>query len=150
MKKTFLIFLLSILMFSCSIEPKPIEYGLDNCSYCKMTIVDEQHAAQIVTQKGRAYNFDAIECMIDYRREYLEQPVALYLVTTFGEPGKLTNAVKAEFLVSPELPSPMGGNLTAFQSHEKAAEAKSKYPGRVLDWEELFVNYQSKNMDSLK
>ncbi|MDX1471385.1 MAG: hypothetical protein R3213_07795, partial [Flavobacteriaceae bacterium] len=89
MKETILIFLLSIFMFSCSIEPKPIEYGLDNCSYCKMTIVDEQHAAQIVTQKGRAYNFDAIECMIEYRREYLDQPVALYLVTTFGEPGKL-------------------------------------------------------------
>ncbi|MCB0620489.1 MAG: hypothetical protein KDC41_17650, partial [Saprospiraceae bacterium] len=51
------------LFLACRPAPQPIEYGSDLCDYCKMTIVDRQHAAEAVTGKGRAYRFDAIECL---------------------------------------------------------------------------------------
>ena len=46
--------LLSVcLLMACSQEPKPIEYGTDACHFCRMTIVDKVHGAEIVTDKGK-------------------------------------------------------------------------------------------------
>ena len=41
--------LLLLLTTGCKVEPKPIAYGKEGCHFCSMTIVDQQHAAQIVT-----------------------------------------------------------------------------------------------------
>ena len=39
---------------ACSVEPVEINYGEDACEFCKMNIVDKQHAAELVTPKRRA------------------------------------------------------------------------------------------------
>ena len=57
--------LLSFFMVSCKIEPQPIEYGKDQCNFCVMNIVDQNHSAQYVTKKGKQFKFDAIECMVN-------------------------------------------------------------------------------------
>ncbi|MDH5605047.1 MAG: hypothetical protein OEY51_13950, partial [Cyclobacteriaceae bacterium] len=49
---------------SCTPKPEEIKYGEDLCHFCSMAIVDDKFSAQYVTKKGRAYKFDAIECMI--------------------------------------------------------------------------------------
>ena len=64
LKKVSLITLLW-LFYSCNISPKAINYGADGCHYCKMTIVETTHAAQIVTKKGKPYKYDAIECLLN-------------------------------------------------------------------------------------
>lgn len=134
MKALYLI-LICALLVSCEIAPKPIEYGSDNCQYCKMTIVDRQHASEIVTEKGRAYKFDAIECMINYDKEYLDQPVAMYLVSDFDDPGELIDATTATYLISPKISSPMNANLSAFNSREAANRAKTEFGGETYSWE---------------
>ena len=53
--KRYLMAVLMLLFFSCNVSPKPIEYGSDGCHYCKMTIVDKVHAAEMVTKKGKVY-----------------------------------------------------------------------------------------------
>ena len=45
------------MLLACSVEPKPINYGRDACHFCKMTIVDNQHAAEIITLKGKAFKY---------------------------------------------------------------------------------------------
>jgi len=54
MKKLFLYFILSglFLFTGCKVEPEPINYGKDQCHFCKMNIVDKQHAAQSSTQQA--------------------------------------------------------------------------------------------------
>ena len=42
-----------LITVSCKVEPDEIEYGKDGCHFCKMTIVDNQHAAELVTAKGK-------------------------------------------------------------------------------------------------
>ena len=73
-----LITVLSLLLLfaACSPQPRPIEYGTDLCDFCRMTIVDKQHAAELVTDKGRVYKFDAIECMVNYleQNDKIESP----------------------------------------------------------------------------
>jgi copper chaperone NosL len=137
MKSTLFYIVLALLFVSCAVEPKPIQFGVDACHYCKMTIVDRQHAAQFVTEKGRAYSFDAIECMLHEDAENNEQPVALYLITDFNNPGTLIDATTATYLVSPELPSPMGANLSGFASEVEAEGIQEEYSGSLFDWEAI-------------
>ena len=39
-------------LISCNIKPQKIAYGEDICHYCKMNIVDDRHASEIITKKG--------------------------------------------------------------------------------------------------
>ena len=122
---------------ACGIEPKPIAYGHDLCHYCSMTIVERGHAAQIVTQKGRAYSFDAVECMVNHLHGQAGQPPALTLVTDFDRPGTLIDAEGATYLIGPDIPSPMGANLTAFGTEAGARTASAAPSDLVLDWAAL-------------
>lgn len=137
MKPFILMLFVSVLVSACDIKPQPINYGSDNCQYCNMTIVDQHHAAEIVTDKGRAYKFDAIECMINYNKEHPDKQAALYLINDFKDPGKLIDATKASYLVSPKISSPMGENLSGFKSNEVAQQTKDDYTGDLFDWEAI-------------
>lgn len=137
MKSTFSLCFLALVFTACEVKPQKINYGNDNCQYCNMTIVDRQHASQIVTTKGRAYKFDAIECMLNYHTEHTDQPVAMYLVNDFKNPSELIDAKTATFLISPEISSPMGANLSAFNSEKNAQKTQAEYSGKLYDWESL-------------
>jgi len=132
-----ILLLLSPLLIACQIEPSPIEYGKDACVYCKMNIVDKQHAAEIVTEKGKAYKYDAIECMILDIHERDEKEIALFLITDYENPGKLVDATKASYLISENLPSPMGANLTGFHSKSEAEVKHTEKGGTLYTWDEL-------------
>ncbi|NBG66448.1 nitrous oxide reductase accessory protein NosL [Acidiluteibacter ferrifornacis] len=138
MKKTVLIFaILTVVLSACSISPQPINYGKDGCSFCKMTIVDKQHGAQIVTEKGKAFKFDAIECLLNYNNQNQEQQVALFLINDFNGSGDLIDATKATYLISENIPSPMGAYLSGFESQQKAVEIQQENGGELFNWEEL-------------
>ena len=115
--------LLVALVSSCDRGPQPIIYGEDACDFCRMTIVDQQHAAQVVTQKGRAYKYDAIECMINDLKKWDKPEVKHYLVADYKNPGVLTNAVEANYLISEAIPSPMGAVLSAFAEESTRQKA---------------------------
>ncbi len=122
---------------ACNPGPKPITYGEDGCSFCQMTIVDKQHAAQLVTEKGKNYKYDAIECMINDLNKWDKPPVETYLVADYANPGILTNAVTASYLISEEIPSPMGAYLSAFASESERNKTHHTTGGDKLDWEQL-------------
>jgi len=139
MKNYFLLLMMmgSFWLFSCSVEPKPIEYGSDACSFCKMTIVDKQHATEIVTSKGKALKYDSIECMMRDLKNHKEDEIALFLVTDFVQAGKLIDARKATYLVSENIPSPMGANLSAFKNRDEAEKVRKEETGELFSWSEL-------------
>ena len=85
---------------SCKVEPKPIEYGQDQCNYCEMNIVDKTHAAQYVTKKGKQFKFDSIECMVNDLQEKDEEELAFILIADYGDPGKMIGAKTAFYLIS--------------------------------------------------
>jgi len=102
-----------------------------------MNIVDKQHAAEIVTHKGKPFKYDAIECMMRDILERDESSIALFLMTDYFTPGKLVDATKATYLISENLPSPMGANLTGFQSKSKAKDVHKEKGGTLYSWSEL-------------
>ncbi|MCM4157874.1 nitrous oxide reductase accessory protein NosL [Gramella sp. AN32] len=132
--------IITLLFISCEVSPQPINYGKEACEYCKMTVVDKHHASQLVNTKGKAYNFDAIECMINYSEENKETVYQLYMINDFKKPGTLINAKTATYLISPEISSPMGANLSAFKSLKTAENAQKEFQGALFSWESL-LNY---------
>ncbi|MDT7827463.1 nitrous oxide reductase accessory protein NosL [Pricia sp. S334] len=129
--------ILLLVLASCKVEPEPIAYGSDVCHYCSMTIVDRQHAAQYVTEKGRAYKFDAIECMLNDLKNTGYDEIGLLLVNDFSHPGELIDATQATYLISANISSPMGENLSAFSSEKAAAMVQSEQSGELFTWLEL-------------
>ncbi len=145
MKKIFVLFALTAVLFiGCKVAPEPIDYGSDTCHYCSMTIVDRQHAAQLVTKKGKVFKFDASECMINYLKEADAIEVAMFLVNDYNAPGELINATTSTYLISQGIPSPMGEFLTAFENKEDAERAKDRHGGDLFVWKELRSRFENK------
>ena len=132
------------LLSACQPKPKPINFGNEACSYCSMTIIDRQHASQLVTEKGKVYSFDAIECML--RSDLLGDPVemAFLLCNDYMEPGVWIDATQATFLISERVPSPMGAYLSGFTSIEAAQQIDAGATAEYLSWDELYARYQAK------
>lgn len=138
------LFLVSLFLFSCSVEPIPINYGKDACHFCKMNIVDQQHGAEIVTKKGKVYKYDAIECMLQDLKNIEVNKIALFLVNTYDQPINLIDATQAIYMKCEAMPSPMGAFLTAFSTQQEALKIKELKGGDIFDWNELNHNYTEK------
>ena len=143
---TVLVALTIVISWSCSVEPQPINYGSDACEFCKMTIVENRWAAEIVTDKGKAYKYDAIECMMNYmnRNEISSDGLALLLVDDYSQPGVLIDATKATYIRSEAIPSPMGAFLSAFNNKDAAEKTVAEKGGEVFDFNELKSRYEVK------
>ncbi|WP_223034935.1 nitrous oxide reductase accessory protein NosL [Hanstruepera marina] len=140
--KQYLVLLFIVFLVSCNVSPKPIDYGNDGCHFCKMTIVDKLHAAEIVTKKGKIYKFDATECMINFRDEFDTSEIKLYLSNNYSEPEELIDATQATFLISKNVPSPMGAFLSAFKSRGEAQKVQSEKEGTLYTWQELLTHFK--------
>src|SRR5688572_47555 len=92
--------LCSAVIASCSTQPEPIQFGKDQCHFCKMTLMDNKFGAELVTQKGKVYKFDDIKCMMSYYHSGHE-PTDNFVhkvVVDFAKPGKLIDATAASFI----------------------------------------------------
>ncbi len=129
---------LLLLATACSQEPAEVHYGSDECAHCKMMITDEQFAAQIVTDKGKVYKFDAIECMAVYdQQNESELEGAIRYVSDYNNPGNWLDAEEAQFVKSEVVNSPMGESLLGFSSQKEAQEHVNEKPGKLMNWAEV-------------
>ncbi len=143
MKLTNFLLSLFLIIFISACKPKPrdINYGEDICTFCKMTVVSKQHAAEVVSQKGKVYTFDAIECMINYVQKE-ETEFGHLLVNDYLDPGELKDAHNCQYLISENLPSPMGAFLSAFSNKEDAQKMQEERSGKLYDWESLNQHFK--------
>ncbi|MGB5556267.1 MAG: nitrous oxide reductase accessory protein NosL, partial [Flavobacteriaceae bacterium] len=82
------------------------------------------------------------ECMMNHLKEIDNSTVALFMVNDYMEPGELIDATKATYLISKNIPSPMGEFLSAFSSREEAERALASNQGELFTWEELQVRFE--------
>jgi len=135
-------FIGSLILSSCGVSPKKINYGTDHCNFCDMTVVDKTHSAEYVTKKGKVFMFDAIECMVrEINKNQNEEDLAFILVADYENPGELVDARESTFLICKEIKSPMGAYLSAFYSKDKALATKSELGGDIYNWDELKAKF---------
>lgn len=137
--KKFCLILVTVLIFSCSKTPEPINYGKDMCSFCQMTVVTKTHASQLVTGKGKQYKFDAIECMINFLEDKQDLiPESQLLIANYSAPGTMIDAKTANYAITSQINSPMGANLTGFASLELAKKTITNTDANFYDWNGIF------------
>jgi copper chaperone NosL len=128
----------SLLLFSgCDPEPEPIQFGSEECSYCRMMITEPQFASQLLNRQGRSYKFDSIECMAAFDQANVPDEginVHSHWVPDFTTGEEWLRVEDAHFLHSETLRSPMGLYLTAYSSLNTAQEFRDEYRGEILDW----------------
>lgn len=125
----------------CSDGPRTVHPGTDLCHHCHMTVSEEGFASQLVTDRGRSYVFDSIECMAEFIGQdgVPRDQVRSLWVTDFSEPGAWIRAEDARFLRSTQLRSPMGMGLSAHASDDAARPIRSGFGGELLSWDEVLL-----------
>lgn len=138
-------FTLSIFLLSCGgNKPESIIIGEDLCSHCKMKIMDNKYGAEIITNKGKVYKYDAVECMI--KQDMIKnEEIESHYVIDFSHPGNLAEANNSFYLISEKLPSPMGANLTSFKERDDAEKNQKEFGGTVYSWQEIVEYINSSN-----
>ena len=125
--------LLALAFTACSPQPSAIDYGKDACHFCSMAIVEKQYGAEMVTQRGKVYKYDSIECLLGDLKRRDPDTIAMELVNTYDTPILLQEASGRVYLISEALPSPMGANLSAFDTEATATRVHQEKGGTLYD-----------------
>jgi len=136
------VLIFSLIITSCAAKTEPFNYGKDDCSFCKMGIVDTKFGGELVTKKTKVYKFDDVLCMIHFLKagSVKEDEIAKKTVINFEKQNAFIDVNNVTFWISPELKSPMGGNAAAFISRDGAEKAKAGKEGQLINWDELYKN----------
>lgn len=126
------------LLTGCEPKPKPVEFGSDQCEYCRMMITEPEFASQALNQQGRSFKFDSVECMAAFDITH-EDPGNIHSkwVPDFHNTENWVESASAYYLVSETLRSPMGLYLSANSSREIAEEMKQEYGGEIMNYEQV-------------
>jgi len=128
------IVIFSGILFSCNSQTQPIQFGKDNCDFCRMTISDERFGAEIVTSKGKAYKFDDLYCLVGFLKDgKVDTTKSSYYLVDFTS-HQLQPAAGMFILKSDALRSPMHGNMAAFTTKENLTNAQKQFNGDMLTW----------------
>jgi copper chaperone NosL len=132
--------LLMTALMSCSTGPSPIRYGQDGCDYCKMGISDRRFGYEILTQKGKAYKFDDMHCLLGFIQSarVAKSEIAEVYFADFSGNGEWTRAADSYLLESPALHSPMNGNVAAFANRDSMTRYKNELQGHSVAWKDLY------------
>jgi copper chaperone NosL len=124
---------------ACNQEPESINYGNENCSFCKMTIMDQRFSAECISKKGKTFKFDDIHCMVEFIRNggVWKNEIAKIYLSDFSNKGKWIESKNAYILHSEDLKSPMGGNFAAFESESQRDKMIEQYTGEKLTWDQI-------------
>ena len=134
-----LLILVVLTLPACRPRIQPIVYGTDNCALCRMTITDSRFGAELVTQKGKVYKFDSVECLARFNLESRvpDGEIHMLLATPFQRPETLQPVETVHFLHSPDLHSPMGMDLSAFGKDLSREAVLNSFTGEILDWAQV-------------
>lgn len=121
-----------------SIEiPPTVRLGDSLCDHCNMIITDQRWATATVVQGPRgpeARLFDDFNCQVNYESKHPDAKV-LARWSHSHTSSQWMRTEKSRFLLSPNLRTPMGSKLAAFESASDAERAKVEVGGDVMTFE---------------
>lgn len=132
---------LFIMLFAgaCSTEPQPINFGKDNCDFCKMTLMDNHYGAELVTKKGKVYKFDDLNCFTGFEKEGsvpADQIAGRFAVDYQGN-GQLIPVETAFFLYSDKLSTPMASGVAVFADEAGRDQVFQQTGGEKKTWQQV-------------
>lgn len=145
---SFLIIVLLTVLVSCSSQPEPINYGHDECDFCRMSITDNRYGCELITDKGKVFKFDEAGCMIEYAlvENLIGDVNQKFLVTDFAAPETFMNANDGFYVHNENFRSPMGLNVTAFNSEISRQKFVAENGGNLLNWIDVIELVSQRSM----
>ncbi len=142
--RLFFIGLISVVILGCEAKPEPLVFGEDACHTCKMTLMDKRFGAELVTEKGKVYKFDDLNCMLNFYHSGFEQAedFKFIQVVDFSAPEKLIDAQHAWYLKSASLRTPMASEVAAFETEESTQPFKKNWNGVLMSWGEVQTQFK--------
>jgi len=146
------IILLNLILFwnfyGCKAEPEPINYGQDECDFCRMQITDNRYGSELVTDKGKVFKFDEVGCMINYGlvKNLIGDANQKFLVTDFAAPETFIDATDGFYVHNEDFRSPMGLNVMAFDSEPSRQKFVAENNGHLLDWIDVIELVKKRSM----
>jgi copper chaperone NosL len=136
---TMLIVSLAVLS-ACEPEPQPIQYGSDQCEYCRMMITEPEFGSQVLNRQGRSFKFDSVECMAAFDLTF-DDPENIHSrwVPDFTDRETWVSAESALYLHSETLRSPMGLYLSAYENRASAEQMRNEYGGEIIGYDQVKV-----------
>ena len=128
------------LFLSCSSGPEAIRYGKDACTSCKMTLTDKRFGAEVLTQKGKVFKFDDLNCLAGFLKKGTvpSEEIAQIVTIDFKNPGTFLDVQQAFFLENEAVKSPMRGDVASFATTEDLESVQSKIGnGKAMNWEDV-------------
>jgi len=122
---------------------RPIAYGREECSWCRMTVSDARYGAVLLTAQGKQQVFDSIECLaqatlaLDAGAQ--ARASSRSWVTNSLRPGTLVPAPVARYLRSEGPGSPTGKGFRAFASMADAEREQRRNGGVTMSWDEVLT-----------
>jgi len=143
-----LILLLLVISPGCKSEPEPINYGQDECDFCRMLITDNRYGCELVTDKGKVFKFDEIGCMIEYAmvENLIGDANQKFLVTDFAAPEAFITANDGFYVHNENFRSPMGLNVMAFDSEVSRQKFVAESGGNLLNWIDVIELVKQRSM----
>lgn len=119
-KKVIFTFNITLVLTACiSKQPQNVRLHTDECEYCKMVISDPQFVSQMVSDKGKSYKFDSVECMAAFAVQNGDKTdQSAFYVSNYQNPDEWIPLEEAEIYQSEEVRSPMGLSLIAIKKEE--------------------------------
>ena len=143
-----ILLLLSFFVVGCGSNPEPINYGHDECEFCRMQISDNRYGSEIITDKGKVFKFDEVGCMIEYAlvKNFIGDANQKFLVTDFVKPESFLDATNAFFVQNENFRSPMGSNVMAFDSEVSRQKFVAESGGSLLNWVDVIELIKQRSM----
>ncbi|RFN60258.1 nitrous oxide reductase accessory protein NosL [Marixanthomonas ophiurae] len=144
MKQYFVLLGILFSFFGSVQAQEKIDYGTTNCQLCNMVIKDNRFASQAIKQNNQTLYFDAIECLLNYLKANNEIDFKSMYVSDYANPEIFISVTTAFYLKSNIIKSPMGANLSAFSSKEKAERFKTLEKDALYTWQQLNRAFKDK------
>jgi len=126
-------------------EPPEIAYGMDICAECNMIISDPRFAAATLTQDGVMSKFDDAGGMFNFHAKHPELEVRAWFVHDYHTE-EWTRGETAFFVKSPDVQSPMGYGIAAFNDRGAAEAFARTVAAAVLTFDELRAEVRAQSI----
>ena len=136
-------FVLSLALVSCTgkKQAEDIHWNEDACENCHMKMNDRKYGAEVITNHGRIFKFDAMECLLDFVKKNEAILSDIYVVDYFHS--ELIPVKDAVFVRSHKVHGPMGTNVFATKDSAALKDFAEKDTVQQLNWETLKKEAQS-------
>ncbi len=143
-----LLIIFLLILYGCKASPEPINYGHDECEFCRMLITHNRYGSEIVTDKGKVFKFDEAGCMIEYAmvKNFIGDANQKFLVTDFPTPETFIDATAAFYVENDNFRSPMGLNVMAFDSEISRQKFIAESGGSLLNWVDVIELVKQRSM----